>query len=772
MAQDRFLIAPLDNGLQTDLVAWQIQDSAYATLNNAYVWRGRLRKRFGSKYMGIPTSAAQAPLFSRLRTSTDYDGVAMVTDGAGTIGVAPVVIVPTAAGQLGQMFSIGDFTYTVISAAAGVQNLLTNDPLCTGATLNNTTGALVILTASGHATAVYYYPANPVMGIYNYKVGAIYNQPTIAFDTQFAYLWGNGWDRIGAGALGGTQWHGSNSQFFWATNYRTTLTSDTILIATNFNAATGAIGANHDPIRYWNGAVWADLTGVTPSPYLTAGNRIYTARIAVQFHRRLLLLNTFESDAGVAQVVQQAQRCRFSIDGSPIAANAWLEPNQVGAGGAGYIDAATKEQIVSAEFIKDRLIVYFERSTWEIAYTGNEIRPFRWQKLNTELGAESTYSRVPFDKVILGIGNTGVHACNGVNVERIDNKIPDKIFQIQNKNEGVARTIGVRDYYTEMVYWTYPSIDAGSTDVFPNRILVYNYNNGTWAFNNDCITFFGYFEQQQDVTWASSAPLTWAQYVATWSSGVLQSQFRQVIGGNQQGFTFIISADITSNARVMQITNLTPAVAPPVAVPVDVTVQSINHTLHYGDYVQVVDPAGTTGLNNLIMMVKRVVDANNFVVESPTGFAAAYIGGGYISRVSRMFIQSKQWNPYKKQGVNWALNRIDFAVKRTSNGEITVDYSTAATQLSMNAEEQLTNTQLGDGVLETRPYGPVLDPIYPLETEQATLWHQIYFGAEGSFVQITMTLSDTQMRTATIVFEDFWLEGLILNTQMTSARIQ
>ena len=43
----------------------------------------------------------------------------------------------------------------------------------------------------------------------------------------------------------------------------------------------------------------------------------------------------------------------------------------------------TDEQIISCEFIKDRLIVFFERSTWELAYTGNEVLPFIWQKINT-----------------------------------------------------------------------------------------------------------------------------------------------------------------------------------------------------------------------------------------------------------------------------------------------------------------------------------------------------------------------------------------------------
>ena len=96
-------------------------------------------------------------------------------------------------------------------------------------------------------------------------------------------------------------------------------------------------------------------------------------------------------------------------------------------------------------------------------YTGNQVLPFIWQKINTELGAESTFSVVPFDKVILGVGNVGIHACNGANVERIDDKIPDEVFRIHNENEGVQRVYGIRDYDVEMVYWTFPSQEENST---------------------------------------------------------------------------------------------------------------------------------------------------------------------------------------------------------------------------------------------------------------------------------------------------------------------
>src|SRR5690606_10613311 len=111
----------------------------------------------------------------------------------------------------------------------------------------------------------------------------------------------------------------------------------------------------------------------------------------------------------------------WSAFGDPTVTDAW-DNSKPGQGNS--LVASTMEDIVSCEFIKDRLIVFFERSTYEFVFTGNQAFPFAFQQLNTELGSESTFSVVPFDKVALTIGNVGIHECNAVNVQRIDQKIP------------------------------------------------------------------------------------------------------------------------------------------------------------------------------------------------------------------------------------------------------------------------------------------------------------------------------------------------------------
>lgn len=756
MAYDRFLIAPISSGLQTNMRPWLISDDAFAQLNNAYLFRGRVRKRFGSRFMGSGwTSAATEPLFSRFRIALEGGASVGITDGAGNAAGT----VPGAIFKVGQMFSIGTVMYTVNVTGTPATMLATT--VTPTATYDTSNGNYVFVGAPA-TTQIYFYPAEPVMGLTNYESGPINDQPSYGFDTQFAYVFtGGSWQRSGSGVT--PIWHGDNTNFFWSYNWDGLTADDVVLFVTNFNATIGTPGANDDPMWYFDGTNWADFSALTV--FLTAGDFIQTARIIVPFKDRLLLLNTIEQNSGGTTNTSYVNRCRFSHNGSPLAANAWLEPNQLTADGAGFIDATTEEAIVSAEFIKDRLIVYFERSTWELVYTGNQIQPFLWQKINTELGSESTFSTVPFDKVILTIGNTGVHACNGANVERIDNDIPDQVFQIVDKREGVSRVAGIRDYYVEMVYWTFPATYQNPSEVYPTRVLVYNYRTGTWAFNDDCITAFGYFEQQDGVTWASTTE-TWEVADFTWASGTTAAQFRQVIAGNQEGFVFIVDADLGRNARAMQLTDMANVV------PSGIDLTIVDHTLNIDDYVMIEGAQGVTGVNGIIWNVARIIDTNTVRVFSqavPSHFTGTYRGGGYITRVSNITIQSKQWNPYDKKGMNVYLAKIDFGVQKTPTGEITVDYYPSSSAVPMLYAGRQTGTLMGTGILETFPYDPVF---YPLEAYQEKLWHPIYFQTEGDCIQLQFFFSDAQISNPEIAFADFELEGLVLHTMAVSTRLQ
>lgn len=753
MGFDRFLIAPYNSGLRTDLRPWLIPDEAFSNLINAYVFRGRVRKRFGSILMGQgnASSSLTSSLFSRLRIQID------TTDAGG----AAAGTVPGAIFEVGQMFSIGDEIFTVVSA--GVAQPLLDTGTALTATYSTTNGAYVFIGADFPNTAVYFYPAQPVMGFANYEVGPINNQPLFAYDTQFAYQFFNngGWQRSGTGIT--PIWNGDDLDFFWSTNWRGSSADDTILFVSNFNAAIGAPSVNDDPLWSYDGTNWAIFT-----PYflpnggaVSTGPSVVTARIIIPFKNRLLLLNTIEVNSAGTVNSSFINRCRYSFVGSPFAVNAWYERGQTDAsgnvaGGAGFIDATTEEAIISAEFIKDRLIVYFDRSTWELVYTGNQVEPFVWQKINTELGSEATFSTVPFDKVVLTIGNTGVHACNGANVERVDQNIPDQIFEIEDKNEGQKRVAGIRDYFTELVYWTFPN--DNTTGSFPNRVLVYNYKNGSWAINYDSITSWGYYEQQTDTTWASSTT-TWAESNFTWISGVIQAKFRQVVAGNQEGFTFIVSPEVSRNASVLQITDIASGAFSNTELGI------IDHNLSQGDYIYLENMQGFVGFEPVIAQVLEIIDADSILTNLPFDyFDGTYTGGGTVAIVSNINIQTKQFNPYIQQGNDVYVSKIDFGVQKTVSGEITVDYFPSATSLSMIEEGTVSGSIMGNNILETRPYDPLY---YPLESQQQRLWHSLYFQSYGECIQLSFYMSFDQMMDPNIAFEEFQLEGMILYTNPT-----
>jgi len=767
---DRFLIAPLNTGLVTDLKSFLIPDDAYARLQNAYVFRGRTRKRFGSRFMGSGwSSAVTEPLFSRLRVDV---GSTAAVSGNFPATIIPV-LTPGALWKIGQQFSVGTTVFTVVVANGAL--------LTTGAatgTFNTANGTLTITgNTTNPSTAIWWYPSEPVMGLTNYGQSTINNKPSYAFDTRFAYVFAGGfWQRSGMDVT--PIWHGDNLDFFWTENWQGPFDDDPIMFVTNFqvNTPNGPITATDDPLWYFDGTVWTAVTGVTGF-YVNPGGgapktgpSVSTARLIVAFKDRLVLLNTIENN-GSGVNVNYPNRARFSHNGSPFSQNAWYEPNAFDnsaipnldtGDGADWIDATTEESIVSAEFIKDRLIVYFERSTWELAYTGNEILPFVWQKINTELGSEATFSTVPFDREVITIGNVGIHSCSGANVQRIDTKIPDEVFKISNKNQGVKRVAGIRDYYVEMVYWTFPSDNVNSLHVYPNRVLVYNYKNGSWGFNDDCITAFGYFEQQLGVTWASQST-SWAEANFSWNSGTVAAQFRQVIAGNQQGYVFIIDAEESRNERALQITNLTyPAVS-----TVELTI--LDHTLDVGEFISIENAQGINGPITGLYKIITVIDKDTVQVNAPD-VSGVYLGGGNSARISNIMILSKQWNPYLDKDRNVYLAKIDFGVTKTENGEITVDYFPSATNLSMIGQGGVSGTGalMGTNILETRPYSATFAP---LEQMQERLWHPVYFQTEGTCIQIYIHFNDRQMSDSAIAWDFFEIQGLVLYVMPTSSRL-
>lgn len=835
MAIDRFLIGYTDNnsGLETDVQPWLLADNAFDNLENAYVWRGRLRRRMGSILIG------QSQTSSRLRYRLG------TVDGTGILSGT----VPGTVFGVGQMFSVNEDLFTVILLGTPTGLLATNP--AKAMTYNTTTGAYILSSATP-GDVLYFYPATPVMGLPLYYVPATNSRLSIGFDTQFSYFFdalNNHWVGItGSNSV----WTGSDSDFFWSVNYQGATSNLNYLWTTNFVPADG--------IRYFDGTAWnkpvinyaigtaitttdgsGNKAGIVPgasgfigqvfnigltsftvisasgalavsaggtgtgtfdiatgaytftgaltdtSIYFTGNNQLLTARILINYRNRLVLLNTVEVVEGVTR--KFVNRVRWSAQFNPLYPNSFMF-NLPGNGGVR--DAPVEEAIVTAQFIKDRLIVEFEDSTYELAYTGNEVAPFVFNKLNTELGAASTFSEIPFDKQILGIDNTGIHSCNGSNVARIDQKIPQLSFAINNTENGRERVYGIRDYFTEIAYWTYPNQNRNSTFYFPNRMLLYNYINDTWAINEDSITCFGYFlvtDITPGGTWGNTTT-PWNNLTILWNSGVYaqaNSQFRTIVMGNQQGFTYLLQQDIPSNAPVLQITDVISYSNG------FMNILCINHNLGLNDFILLENMNGivfTDGVNIFPTAMARVT-SNDFDTNNPNAFtinlscrnpvadtlplfidtqiSGEYTGGGLASRVSQINASTKQYNFYTGEDKSVRISKIDFLIDKTANGLIAIDFLNSSTE----------NISVSDGpaskILETSPY-----ELVNFEKFQTRLWHPLYFSARGQTVQFNFNMTSPFMFDYNInadgtleyvALQDFQLHAMAIYAQRASNRM-
>jgi len=138
-------------------------------------------------------------------------------------------------------------------------------------------------------------------------------------------------------------------------------------------------------------------------------------------------------------------------------------------------------------------------------------------------------------------------------------------------------------------------------------------------------------------------------------------------------------------------------------------------------------------------------------------------GGATVARVSRIDILSKEWNFYLPEARSIYLSQIDFIIKRTSAGKITIDYFPSTSNISMIDAAKASKSSLGTNILETGAYADL-----PFEATFKRLSHRIYFQAEGTCVQIRIFLNDEQMVVSATAECDFQLEGMIISASRTS----
>lgn len=819
---EKIFIGNFSKGLTQNRLPFVIDNDAFPIMLNSYSWRGRVKRKRGTSLLGrlTPTNGGTPP-------NTPVMGL---RDFIFQNNIYPLLLAfnTTNAYMFNQAISPGFFysvSYYKGSGAPVVWSGLDYQQFWT----TNYQGALWATNGKPGFSFknLLNNPTNSVTQISATQVSITISSPSGLSPNDL--LWFNQVTGTISTGSGTTENQNINGQTGIVFSVTPAAGVDTIVV--NFTGANGttladfqagAVGqigiaqylnrgiAGQDGIRWFDGDNTAGTgTPVPPyttgwvnfSPPITQGafgfddylvKQYYLvgATAIIPFKDRLLFFSPWIQATDGAPPTQLIDTALWSWNGTPYyssptpAAPSGLlygyDPTAYLAnvtGKGGYLAAGISQPIVTVTLNEDVVLVGFTNRRTRFVYSGNDLDPFQFYSINSEIGSAATFSGVTLDRGDLTIGAYGLAMTTQVSTQRIDLEIPDLVFNINNLNNGYQKVSAARDFFREWVYFTYPSAD--SPWKYPTQSFFYNYRDNTWGVFFENYTSHGLFRISTgglNLVWSNvqNTYPTWNSWNNPWNASNVTFGFPTVCAGNQQGFVMLLDqgTDEDASGYVQTVTVLD---------EYTLQINSPNHCLmnggpafQVGDYLLLSNMTGATILNDQIGAVSLIPSGNSFDTDNfklsftdKHGYVSGYVpGSGLFARLCQPFFQTKQFPTYWNDGRQVRLGVQKYLLDNTTSGEITVNI-----YLSQNPDDPWTsnsiippsspnNSLIYSNVLPTHPENnPIQSPVAPGSYQ---IWHRINTSLIGDTVQLGFTLSDDQMRNKDFATSEIALQGIIL----------
>ena len=358
------------------------------------------------------------------------------------------------------------------------------------------------------------------------------------------------------GTLAGNYFNSGNDNFFKWENWKANDISKAYLYVTN----------NVDRITLFDGTnLLRPAFPIYEAQIVPKYNGINTCLDIKVYKNRLLFIrpniNTYATGgpftpAGITGTITEAQVVRYSSEFYQFeVTNIDFDFVADVAGHGGVADAPTPDWIIAAEYLRDAIVFFFQKSTWLFRFTGSAFSPYRWDQINASRTSNAPYSSLNYDDYVTSVGTKGHIACDGVNVERYDTAIVDDYQDIDNDNFEQCNSI--RDDIANQSWLIYPSVSRPDSNLFSDQAVIYNFLEKNFARYQIDLTTLGINNTYQDITWASFAPgsgvwtagKTWQECNFTWTKFNAQNLSPVVYGGNQYGYVYMLNVTETDAGK-------------------------------------------------------------------------------------------------------------------------------------------------------------------------------------------------------------------------------
>lgn len=378
--------------------------------------------------------------------------------------------------------------------------------------------------------------------------------------------------------------------------------------------------------------------------------------------------------------------------------------------GSGASVADTFEYITGAVIAGDYMQINFNRSSWTLEKTRDAFNPYFFRKIPSVLGTNADFSSVFWANQTHSIGKTGYLISDGRESLRGDTLIPfytlDEIDQV-NFN----LTYGGFDRFTSQFLFAYRSGSSQLTDITQDKLLVFNYEEKTWATYDMRFSVIGQAVAGINLVWNDIYEvndLSWGRMDTTgeiWNKIGLGEEVQKTLAGDNNGFVYELDSDYDDYfVAVSNITQAATAVA---------TITQSNFQV--GDIVSFVNVGGMVEINGLVLTVIAVTPTS-ITVDINSSLFSPYTSGGTVSSVISFSAETIPFNPYRGEGRRVYVSHIEFLLN-TNDGNLMLD---------VFADEN--ETPFKTGIL-----------LQPTSTTNAREWITAIVSQEANFITFAFT---------------------------------
>lgn len=528
-----FPLFDLSSGVITTKEPWISPPNAWREILNGYIYRGRLHKRDGCElfdilsYKKTETLAGTSGLGGvtpMIKTMTDSNVLypKVGADGSTPFRQLKIEDGGTHTGANAVLLDIDGSSLTHVTDGA-VGGFVNGSGLLTVAGLSAPFDANVTVTY--YREAILEVTENAIMGLPTHTP-ASGGEKLLAFDLKRYWSY-NPISTIfeSPATVTADIFTGTLADYFWTEN-----------VVNNLIVTNGV-----DPVCYYTGSVMKELHTDFINPLTTTpddpesswtgatggyARQINNAKMVFFYKQRIVLLGISEGGVDVPT------RARWS-EVDPLITQSYASDYPWSA--ENYADCATTDHIVSGALIGDDLVVFFERSTWRLAWTDDFRQPFKWERVAFAEGSEARMSTVARPGEVFTIGATRVNVTDGREVVPADESIKDRIlgYNLDTLDTSYAADIEAR----RTALFLLP--ERGED--LPSTALALNYEDGTWSdidFHSS-IHVLGKFTSTVELTW-NQIQETWNNTQAKWDARAKSAGYPLDIGGDRRCAVWVL----------------------------------------------------------------------------------------------------------------------------------------------------------------------------------------------------------------------------------------